>query len=231
MQKTGCAVRGRACPPQSGTGPASPHTGTAPVSRARRGYATRGHRSRLPRACRGLPQQPYGGRLYPPWRGLVQPPAPSGGEARNGTRQQIIPAGSAEQEAASIRHLPSQQATHFGTWTARDHSLPDAATPSQGGGGESSRGRGGVTPTGPEVPGAVAQDGRSRTSTSTVGCGQRPANATLWKTKLRNALEPFHRSSMRGTHRWVVSATHRPRRGCRDGFGEDRYTQNSERRC
>ena len=178
LQKTGCAVRGRASPPQNGTGPASPPTGTAPVGRARRGYATRGHGSRFPRACRGLPQQPYGGRLYPPWRGLVQPPAPSGGEARNGTRQQIIPAGSAEQEAASIRHLPSQQATHFGPWTARDHSLPGAAMPSQGGGGGPSRGSRGVAPTGPEVPGAVAQDARSRTSTSPVGCRERAVART-----------------------------------------------------
>ena len=55
--------------------------------------------------------------------------------------------------------------------TARDHSLPGAAMPSQRGGGAPSQGGRGVAPTGPEVPGAVAQDARSRTSTSPVGLG------------------------------------------------------------
>ena len=72
---------------------------------------------------------------------------------------------------ASIRHLLSQQATHFGPWTVRDHSLPGAAMQSQGCGGGPSRGGRGVTPAGLEVPGAVAHDAQSRTSTSPVGLG------------------------------------------------------------
>ena len=49
--------------------------------------------------------------------------------------------------------------------------MPGAAMQSQGGGGGPSRGDGGITPTGPEVPGAVAHDAQSRTSTSPVGLG------------------------------------------------------------
>ena len=68
---------------------------------------------------------------------------------------------------------------HFGPWMARDHSLPGAAMQSQGGGGGPSRGGRGVAPTGPGVPrgslvqNAMAQDARSRTSTSPVGCRER----------------------------------------------------------
>ena len=75
----------------------------------------------------------------------------------------------------------------------------------------------------------MEQDGRSRTSTSTVGLGADARCANCGVPFLRNTLQPFHRSSLLRTHRWVVSALGLPRRGCRDGFGEQRYVHRNFR--
>ena len=68
---------------------------------------------------------------------------------------------------------------------------------------------------------AVAHLDRTRRLSRACRC------ADLWKSLLRNAFEPFHRSLMHGTHAYVVSATHRTGRGCGHGIGEQSCPQNS----
>ena len=52
--------------------------------------------------------------------------------------------------------------------------------------------------------------------------------ADLWKSLLHNALPPFDRSWVCGTHAHVVSATHPSRRSCGRGLVEQTLPQNSE---
>ena len=100
LRETGDAGCAWSSPQQSGTGPAALAPGTTPVSRRRIGKAVCVQRSwRRARADAGR-RPPYGDRIYPPGRRLVQPQTHSHAAARIGTRESIIPAGSIEQETA-----------------------------------------------------------------------------------------------------------------------------------
>ena len=100
LRETGDAGRAWSSPQQSGTGPATPAPGAASVSRRHRRKAVCVQRSwRRVRADAGR-RPPYGDRIYPLRRRLVQPRTHSHAAARIGTRESIIPAGSVSQETA-----------------------------------------------------------------------------------------------------------------------------------
>ena len=94
-----------------------------------------------------------------------------------------------------------------------------------------------IEPSGPMTPTSPMRSRlmRSPATTDVQSLHDRRAEARspadLCVPFLHNALSPFNRAWVCGTHAHVVSATHPSRRSCGHGVVQQRYTQNSERGC